>query len=236
MDSPFAPPKMYVSLDKDEAYADRTPLPSSIDKRRFRFLKLDSNRRTLGVGGIIEDSPEEQYWAAKAAEESALPKNPASAPVRPPVFKTHMDQRPDASTPAPPGINHPILHAGNSNGVINQRCPRPLTSHQKAVNINRKMRIEHILHHQLLSHHSSIRKQKEKDSSSFGFMAMKRIKDLPDGYDTDDEQAWGPGGLVPNPDEMEDFGEEALRQTKSIDRTVRRLIRDDIGALTQIGT
>ena len=223
MDSPIAPPEMFVSLDKDKAYADRTPLPSSIDKRRFRFLKLDPNRRTLGVGGIIEDSPEERYWAAKAAEGSALLKNPASAPVRPPVFKTRMDQRPDASTPAPPGISHPILHAGNSNGVKRQRRPT-LTSHQKAVNINRKMRIEHILHRQLLSHHSSIRERKKKDSSSFGFMAMKRIKDLPDGYDTDDEQAWGPGGLVPNPDEMEDFGEEALRQTKSIDRTVRRLI------------
>lgn len=208
---------------------DRTPSPSPIDERRFRSLKLDPNRRTLGVGGIIEDSPEDPYWAAKAAEESALLKNPASAPLRPPVFKTRMDQRPDASTPAPPGISHPILHAGNSNGVISQRRPRPETSHQKAVNINRKMRIEHILHRQLLSHHSSIRKRKKKDSSSFGFTAMKRIKDLPDGYDTDDEQAWGPGGLVPNPDEMEDFGEEALRQRKSIDRAVRRLIRDDIG-------
>lgn len=67
---------------------------------------------------------------------------------------------------------------------------------------------------------------------------MKRIKDLPDGYDTDDEQVWGPdgsrstwgpGGLVPNPGEMDDYGEEALRQRKSIDRAVRRLIRDDAG-------
>lgn len=200
---------------------DRTPSPSPIDERRFRSLKLDQNRR---IGGVLVESPEERYW-----RENALLKDSASVPVRPPVFKTRMDQRPDPSTPAPPGISHPILHAGNANGAISQRRPRPETSHQKAVNINRKMRIEHILHRQLLSHHSSIRKRKKKDSSSFGFTAMKRIKDLPDGYDTDDELAWGPGGLVPNPDELEDFGEEALRQRKSIDRAVRRLIRDDNG-------
>lgn len=211
---------------------DRTPSPSPIDERRFRSMKLDPNRRILGLGGIIDDSPEERYWAAKAAEDKALLNNSVPASVRPPVFKTRMDQRPDHSTPAPPGISHPILHAGNSNGVISQRRPRPETSHQKAVNINRKMRIEHILHRQLLAHHSSIRRLKKKERSSFGFTAMKRIKDLPDGYDTDDERAWGPGGLVPNLDdidEKDDFGEEALRQRKYIDRAVRRLIRDDIG-------
>ena len=216
---------------------DRTPSPSPIDDPRFRSLKLDPNRRILGAGGIFEDSPDERYWAASAAEETLLT-NSASANVRPPVFKTRMDQRPDHSTPAPPGISHPILHAGNSNGVISQRRPRPETSHQKAVNINRKMRIEHILHRQLLSEHARSRKRKKHESSSFGFTAMKRIKDLPDGYDTDEEQVWwldgsrptwGPGGLVPNPGELDDYGEEAFRQRKSIDRAVRRLTRDDAG-------
>lgn len=208
---------------------DRTPSPSPIDERRFRSMKLDPNRRILGVSGSIEDALEERYWAAKAAEDKALLTNSASANNRPAVFKTRMDQRPDHSTPAPPGISHPILHAGNSNGVISQRRPRPETSHQKAVNINRKMRIEHILHRQLLSRHSEMRRWKKKESSSFGFTAMKRIKDLPDDYDTEGERSWGPGGLVPNLDEKEDYGEEALRQRKSIDRAVRRLIRDDTG-------
>ena len=58
-------------------------------------------------------------------------------------------------------------------------------------------------------------------------MVMNRIKDLPDMYDTDDENAWGPGGLLPNPREMNDFGEEALSYKKAIDRAVRRLHRDD---------
>lgn len=216
---------------------DRTPSPPSIDERRFRSMKLDPSRRILNVGSINEDSPDERYWTTKTAEENGLPKYSASASVRPPVFKTRMDQRPDPSTPAPPGISHPILHAGNSNGVISQRRPRPETSHQKAVNINRKMRIEHILHRQLLSRHSLIRKKKKKESSSFGFTAMKRIKELPDDYDTEDEQAWGPGGLVPNrrdprewqSEKDDDYGEEALRQRKCIDRAVRRLMRDDAG-------
>lgn len=188
-------------------------------------MKLGLNGRILGASGIPEDTPEDQYWAAKAAEEK-YPKHPTA---RSSVFRTRMEHRAEPSTPAPPGISHPILHAGNSNGVISQRRPRPETSHQKAVNINRKMRIEHILHRQMLSHHSAIRKQRREASSSFGFMAMKRIKDLPDGYDTEHEQAWGPGGLVPNLDELEDFGEEALRQKKSIDRAVRRLIREETG-------
>lgn len=145
------------------------------------------------------------------------------------ILKTRMDQIPDFSPAAPPGSSHPILHAGNSNGV-SQRRPRPETSHQKAVNINRKMRIDHILHKQILTEHSIIRKRKRDESSSFGFTAMKRIKDLLDEYDTEDERAWGPGGLLPNPDEAEDYGAEALRQKKSIDRAVRRLVREETGA------
>lgn len=64
---------------------------------------------------------------------------------------------------------------------------------------------------------------------------MNRIKDLPDMYDTEDEYAWGPGGLLPNNrDEGEDFGEEALSYKKAIDRTIRRLYRDEnAGALNR---
>jgi len=58
-------------------------------------------------------------------------------------------------------------------------------------------------------------------------MVMNRIKDLPDMYDTDDGFAWGPGGLMPNHDELEDFGEEALSYKKAIDRAVRRLYREE---------
>lgn len=58
---------------------------------------------------------------------------------------------------------------------------------------------------------------------------MRRIQELPDGYNTENENSWGPGGLVPNPGEKEDFGEAALRHKKVLDRAVRRLLREDTG-------
>lgn len=51
-------------------------------------------------------------------------------------------------------------------------------------------------------------------------------------YDTDEEYSWGPGGLMPHPNEAEDFGEEALAYKKAIDRAMRRLYRhENRGAL-----
>ena len=46
-------------------------------------------------------------------------------------------------------------------------------------------------------------------------------------YDTDDDYSWGPGGLMPNPNEAEDFGEEAVTYKKAIDRAMRRLYREE---------
>ena len=140
------------------------------------------------------------------------------------VLKTRMD--PHSSSPVPPGSGHPILYSAASNGMTSRR-PRPETSHQKAVNINRKMRIDHILHKQILSEHGRARREKRKVNSSFGMMVMKRLRGLPDMYDTDDEYSWGPGGLMPNPQEIEDFGEEALAYKKAIDRAMRRLYREE---------
>ena len=56
-------------------------------------------------------------------------------------------------------------------------------------------------------------------------MVMNRVKDLPDTYDTDEETSWGPGGLVANSNETDDYGEEALKYKKVIDRAIRRLYR-----------
>ena len=145
------------------------------------------------------------------------------------ILKTKMDQIPNSSSPAPPGAAHPILHTSNNTNGVNQRRPRPETSHQKAVNLNRTMRMNHILHNQLGTEHERIRKKKKNESSSFGFLAMKRIIYLPDGYDSEDEHSYGPGGLVPNPGEEEDYGEEALRGKKHLDRAVRRLDREAHG-------
>ena len=141
------------------------------------------------------------------------------------VLKTRMD--PHSSSPVPPGSGHPILYSAASNGMSSRR-PRPETSHQKAVNINRKMRIDHILHKQILGEHDEARRAKRKINSSFGMMVMKRVRNLTDMYDTDDEySSWGPGGLMPNSNEAEDFGEEALAYKKAIDRAMRRLYREE---------
>ena len=140
------------------------------------------------------------------------------------VLKTRMD--PHSSSPVPPGSGHPILYSAASNGLSSRR-PRPETSHQKAVNINRKMRIDHILHKQILIEHDDARRKKRRANSSFGMMVMKRVRDLPDMYDTDDDYSWGPGGLMPNPNEVEDFGEEAVAYKKAIDRAMRRLYREE---------
>ena len=140
------------------------------------------------------------------------------------VLKTRID--PHSSSPVPPGSGHPILYSAASNGMSSRR-PRPETSHQKAVNINRKMRIDHILHKQILAEHDEARREKRRVNSSFGMRVMKRVRNLPDMYDTDEECSWGPGGLMPNLDEAEDFGEEALAYKKAIDRAMRRLYREE---------
>lgn len=144
------------------------------------------------------------------------------------VLKSRGDNTTNASTAMPPGANHPTFPS-NANGHGYRRS-RPQTSHQKAVDINRKMRVEHILHQQLHRVHASIRKRKRRKGTSFVFAAMKRIYELPDGYDTEGERSWGPGGLVPGPGEKEAYGEDALRHKKALDRAIRRLERDDNGA------
>lgn len=134
---------------------------------------------------------------------------------------------PGSSPPVPPGAGNPILHSAISNGY---RRSRPETSHQKAVNQNRRMRTDHILHKQLAKRHRSARVSKISATSSFGLMIMNRVRDLPEMYDSDDDASWGPGGLMPYPHEMaDDYGEEALRHKKVVDRAARRLYREENG-------
>ncbi len=143
------------------------------------------------------------------------------------ILKTRVDQAPDSSSPAPPGIGHPVLHPHNLDGV-NQKRPRPQTAHQQAVNENRKARVEHILHSKLREEHARQRKKRIYGEGCL-VKAARRIGELPDLYDTEDEQSWGPGGLVPNPGEEEDFGEEALFKQKVLNRALRRTNRWDDG-------
>ena len=106
------------------------------------------------------------------------------------------------------------------------RRSRQETSYQRAVNRNRRQHVDHILHKQMKVFQRQRRREKKKTGSSFGMMIMNRIKQLPDMYDTDDEQrSWGPGGLVSELYAEDDYGEQALRYRKVVERSIRRLGR-----------
>ena len=136
----------------------------------------------------------------------------------------------DSSSPVPPGSGHTVIRPSFAT-TSHQRRSRPETSHQKAVNQNRKMRIDSILHKKLVRLHGEVRRRKRDQTSTSIYSAMSRIIDLPEDYDTEDESSWGPGGLVPTKGEESDFGGEALMHKKVIDRAQRRLAREDNGGL-----
>ena len=142
------------------------------------------------------------------------------------ILKTRIENFHHSSSPIPPGSGQQTFHTNTSHGSGSRR-QRPETSHQKAVNINRKLRINHILHQKVKQTHRIAREQRSRHRSSFGLMVMNRVKGLPDIYDSDEENAWGLGGLLPNRNEADDFGEEALSYKKAIDRAVRRLHRQE---------
>ena len=142
-----------------------------------------------------------------------------------------------AATPQPPGSSaHPILHQFSggadqttpaaSGPAPSGRRPRPLTQHQLAVEAHRRSRVEYIL---------ALKKQKmfneleqKRESGNWVARAAKRIEQLPDGYDSEDEEnSWGMGGLVSNPNggEPDDFEEESEMWVRVFRRVHRRLAR-----------
>ncbi|KAL8656684.1 MAG: hypothetical protein Q9210_000116 [Variospora velana] len=145
------------------------------------------------------------------------------------VLKARGENTPNLSPAIPPGAGHPTFPSNSH--AYSYRRSRPQTSHQKAVDINRKMRVEHILHQQLREMHEHIRQRRRQRGLASGYMAMQRIYDLPGGHDTDDDRWGGPGGMVPRLGEGDDYGEEALRHKKALDRAARRLERDVNGVV-----
>lgn len=128
------------------------------------------------------------------------------------------------------GDSADISPFSTSQSTFHSRRRAPETAHSRAVNQNRKMHVEHILHQQLATHQRSVRKSRRADRSTFGMMVLNRLKELPDMYDTEDEKSLGPGGLSSStPKEEDDYGEEALRYRKIINRAIRRLSRGQQG-------
>lgn len=133
-----------------------------------------------------------------------------------------------ASSPTLTALPKHLL--GNGSSAATKR-PKTDTAHTKAVAAYRKARMEKVLRRQLHAHQARVRKARVTGDRSLGMMLMNRIRDLDDTYDTEDEKSWGPGGLVPNSQDLDDFGEEAARHHKSINRLLRRLYRQEEGTL-----
>lgn len=144
------------------------------------------------------------------------------------VLKTRMDHTPDAS-PAPPGSNHPVLNRFIPEPSLSQapgRRPRPLTQHQIAVEQNRRQRIEYLLAKRRSNAYRVIRGKREREIPFARYGRL--LQGLPDGYDTEDEgTSWGKGGLLPNPEEEDDYGECASFFLSVVRKAARRLDRWD---------
>lgn len=207
-----------VLLPVSDTAPTRSPSPSSMIQARAS-MPFAHNEAALD-GLALESSP--------ATASRYQPLQSKASPQRP-ALKTPVNNPssfvPGSSPPAPPGSTHPILSASA------YRRQRPETSHQKAVNKNRRMRTDHILHKQMLNAQKSARKEKRVSKSSIGMLAYERILEVPDMYDTEDERSWGPAGLVLNPGrELEDYGEEPIRHRKVVDRALRRFDRAEYAA------
>lgn len=145
------------------------------------------------------------------------------------ILKTRMEHTPDAS-PAPPGSNHPILNRfiaePSLSSAPTMRRLRPLTQHQIAVEQNRRQRIDYLLAKRKSNAYRVLRAKRESEIP-FGRYG-RLLQGLPEGYDTDDEEnSWGKGGLFPNPDEEDDFGECASLFLSIVRKAARRLDRWD---------
>ncbi|KAE8410494.1 hypothetical protein BDV36DRAFT_289550 [Aspergillus pseudocaelatus] len=146
------------------------------------------------------------------------------------ILKTKMEHTPDASSPAPPGSGHPVLNRFVTEPSLPQqtssRRPRPLTQHQLAVEQNRRQRIEYILAKRKNEAYRLLRTKRETEIPFHRYNRL--LQNVPDNYDTEDEDnSWGKGGLIPNPEEEEDYGECASFYLSVIRKASRRLDRWD---------
>ena len=168
-------------------------------------------------------APNGRSSTAAAADSDAVEPQADRPPAGRIILKSHrLERHPASSPPVPPGAGHAVLNAATPHA----RRARPETSHQRAVNHNRRLRVDRLLHRQLRAAQREARRRL-KARARPAYRALARVWDLRDDYDTEDEGvSWGPGGLVPNPAEDSDWGGEALRHRKVLARGERRLARE----------
>lgn len=138
-----------------------------------------------------------------------------------------------AGSTGPHGFYLPLNGADPSH-----KRSRPLTAHQQAVEKYRKERVDFILDRRLREEFRAKKRRRVREGAVG--RAWKRCKVLPDGYDTEEDNALGMapegvvnppqqilafGGLVPASLEWDDWGEEAHAWLQVMRRAARRLDR-----------
>lgn len=175
------------------------------------------------VGRTRENTPEGTPSTSRPRKVGLDEKPPSSMKLN---FKASRFG--EVSSPAPLGTGSLEIPRGSLN-----RRSRPETSHQKAVNLNRKMHVDKILFRKWnVDVADASRKRKRSSGISPLYQEIKRVYYLPDDYDSENEESIGPAGLVPNMytsglNEEDDFGGEANMHRKILSRAIRRLARDD---------
>lgn len=182
-----------------------------------------------------DDEDEETHTAVpsarrkRAKRDSSAHRTPGQTPTTRIVLKTKMDQTLDTTSPAPPGAGHPILSQYGTGspaaGHSSTRRPRPLTQHQLAVEQNRRKRVDYVISRRRAEIYDTLRARRRNE---LPFVRTGRLlQKLPADYDTDDESSWGKGGLCPNPEDEEDYGEAAGFYLSVVRKVARRLQRWD---------
>ncbi|KAL8826364.1 MAG: hypothetical protein Q9191_003847 [Dirinaria sp. TL-2023a] len=224
-DATVGPP---LKKAKKGSNAPNDILTSDVDRTRSPSPAADYADSFYSVqrpAGVKHEVPGDSLPAFQPINRDVPYQGSDSTPSQRLVLKTRP-YRIHGASPAPGrGSSQPPVNNAHGSGAGSRRS-RPETSHQKAVNINRRMRIDRILFEKLTVEHRRVRATRKRQGRTGIFRAMRRIRNLPDNYDTEDEDTWGPGGLFPEREELEDYGEEATYVRKILDRAVRRLTRE----------
>ncbi|KAJ5907432.1 hypothetical protein N7495_000114 [Penicillium taxi] len=142
-----------------------------------------------------------------------------------------MDHTPDAS-PAPqaPSHHHPLMNQFIPEPSLSHpssaRRQRPLTQHQLAVEQNRRQRIEYLLAKRREIEYRELRKKRLRDLPFA--RATRLLQILPGSYDSENENSHSKGGLLPNPENEDDYGETANFYLSVVRKAARRLDRWDV--------
>ncbi|WEW61318.1 adenylate kinase domain-containing protein [Emydomyces testavorans] len=223
-----APPSVVSKKDKSTTGGRRREAHGSTAVTPLNPAKRALEDEDLGEAQTLAQVSKPR---AKRPKRDSSANRPAGGQPQRLVLKTRMDQTSDASSPAPPGAAHPILNqysSGNTASVnhnVASRRPRPLTQHQIALEQNRKQRVHYALAQRRAETWNALRIRRENEVPFA--RAGRLLHSLPASYDTDSENSWGKGGICPNPEEEEDYGEAASFYFSVIRKVARRLQRWD---------